>query len=506
MGTFHRRCGAIVAALLIAALVATGCSTTSGSGSAGEPQELTYVPGLFPVALDPHNFPAEEGVQVAVQQTLETLVTYTDGEAQPLLAESWEYSDDALTLTFTLRKDVTFSDGTPFTAEDVKASLDRLIEIEGALAPLFTAVSKTEAVDDHTFAITTSEPLGTLLASMSLVFIGKADAMADEAYWRAPIGTGPFKVDEYVADDHVTFSRNDEYWGERPKLDRLEMLAMPEVAARITALQTGEVDVVSSIPPDQVAGVQGEDGIEFVQNDGYTYYFIWFNQNEKPFDDPRVRQAMWHAVDVESIVSDLYGDGATPAKAPIPQAAFGATDMGTYEYDPEKAKKLLAEAGHPDGFKTSMHWPREGGPNIRSLAQAFVSAWAEVGIEVEPQEKERAKWLEDFGSLNWDLNLQTNLTATGDADFTLNRLYTCEADRLGYCNKELDKLLAEARASLDQTEREQLYRQAIELMWSDAPGIFPADLKNNLAHRSEVQGLELPPKGLPYFANTQIGG
>ncbi|SEE30475.1 ABC transporter substrate-binding protein [Ruania alba] len=500
-----RRHGGVAAAVLATALTVVGCTTTTEGGD-GEtaPQELTYVPAFFPVSLDPHNFPAEEGTQVAAQQTLETLVTYNDGEAQPLLAESWEYSDDELTLTFQLRDDVTFSDGTPFTAEDAKASLDRLIELDKALAPLFAAVTETRADDDHTFSIVTSEPLGTLLASMSLVFIGQAGAMGEDSYWRAPVGTGPFIVDDYVADDHVTYSRNDDYWGEAAQLDTLEMVSMPEVAARITALGTGEVDVISSIPPDQVAGVQDQDGVEFIQDAGYLYYFIWFNHNEEPFDDQRVRQAMWHAVDVEGIVSDLYGEGATAATAPIPQAAFGAADNGLYEHDPERARELLADAGFPDGFETSMQWPREGGPNIRSLGQAFISAWAEVGIDVEPLEKERASWLEDFGSMNWDLNLQTNTTATGDADFTLNRLYTCEADRLGYCNPELDDLLAQARASLDPDERSELYDQANEIMWEEAPGIFPADIQNNLAYGSQVRGLELPPNNRPYFSTVSI--
>lgn len=505
MRTTRRRAG-LAAAFMVTALAVTGCTTTSqgGGGSDDVPQEVTYVPAFFPVSLDPHSFPAEEGTQVAAQQTLETLVTYNDGEAAPLLAESWEYSDDELTLTFQLRDDVTFSDGAAFTAQDVKASLDRLIELDKALAPLFAEVTETRADDEHTFSIVTSEPLGTLLASMSLVFIGQADQIDDEAYWQAPIGTGPFVVDDYVADDHVTYSRNDSYWGEPAQLDTLEMVNMPEVAARITALGTGEVDVVSSIPPDQVSSIEGQEGIEFTQDPGYLYYFIWFNNNEEPFDDVRVRQAMWHAVDVEGIVADLYGDGAVPATAPIPQAAFGATDNGAYEYDPERARELLAEAGYADGFQTSMHWPREGGPNIRSLAQAFISAWADVGIEVEPLEKERATWLEDFGSLNWDLNLQTNATATGDADFTLNRLYTCEADRLGYCNPELDEVLDQARTSLDPQERLEYYAQANEIMWEDAPGIFPADLMNNLAYGSQVQGLELPPTNRPYFASVSV--
>jgi peptide/nickel transport system substrate-binding protein len=209
-------------------------------------------------------------------------------------------------------------------------------------------------------------------------------------------------------------------------------------------------------------------------------------------------------VNLEGIVRDLYGDGAAVARAPITQAVFGAPQLEPYTYDPELAKRLLAKAGLEDGFKTSIHWPREGGPNIRALAQAMISDWAKVGVDVEPLEKERAQWLADFGAFKWDMNLQTNTTGTGDADFTLNRLYTCAADRMGYCNPKLDRLLAKARASLDEQERTDLYAQASQIIWRDAVGMFPADLKNNAAVRREVQGFELPVNNRPTFATVSI--
>ncbi len=488
----------VAAALLGTALFASGASSASTSGG-----ELRYAPALYPVSLDVQTFPAEEPVQTAASQVLETLVTYADGEAQPLLAESWE-NPDPLTWTFTLRQGVTFSDGTPLTATDVKASLDRLIALEGPLTPLFAAVTETRADDDATFTIVTSEPLGTMLSSLSLVFIGQASGVENEEYWLSPIGTGPFVVDEYVADDHIDMVRNEDYWGEPALLDRLTIVNMPEVAARITALQTGEVDVLTGIPPDQVGGVEGQDGIEFVVEDSYQYYFMWFNQAHEPFADVRVRQAMWHAIDIAGLVEDLYGDGATVALAPITQSVFGAPALEPYAYDPELATQLLTEAGFPDGFSTTIHWPREGGPNIRSLAQAMVSAWAEVGITVEPLEKERAQWLEDFGAGEWDLNLQTNTTGTGDADFTLNRLYTCAAMRMGYCNEELDSILADARASLDPEERIALYEQASQIIWDDAVGVFPADLKINAAYQDDVVGFVMPTNARPNFAVVSI--
>jgi peptide/nickel transport system substrate-binding protein len=273
---------------------------------------------------------------------------------------------------FKLRPDVKFSDGAPLTANDVKASVERLISLEGPLKPLFTGVT-IQATDDQTVTFTSAEPLGTLASSLSLAFVGQASKIGDDAYWQKPIGTGPFTVESFTPDDKVVLVRNDGYWGERAKLDRLEVVNLPDVSARITALQTGEVNVLTTIPPDQVSGVTGSDDITYTTGDGFTYHFIWFNQNRKPFDERKLRQAMWYAVNVEGLVKDRHGDGATVAQAPITQSAFGAPQLQPYPYDPERAKALLAEAGLKDGFKTTIHWPGEGGPNIRALAQAMVS-------------------------------------------------------------------------------------------------------------------------------------
>jgi peptide/nickel transport system substrate-binding protein len=495
---------ALVAVALAGAMALSACTTTTGGGDGGsEEQVLRFSSALFPVSLDTHRYPAEEPVQTAVQQVLEPLVEMRDGTPVGVLAESFEPVDDR-TWVFHLREGVTFSDGTPLTARDVKASVDRGNAIKWSLAPLFAAVQSVEATDERTVTFRTSEPLGTLPSTLSLVFIGQADKVADENYWKKPIGTGPFVVESFVPDDRVVLTRNDAYWGEKATLDRVEILNIPETAARITALRTGEVDVLQSIPPDQVSEVRDQPDITFETGPSYTYYFNWFNSSREPFTDARVRQAMWHALDVEGMVGDLFGEGASVAQAPITQDVFGAPALQPYAYDPEKAKALLAEAGLPDGFSTSIQWPREGGPNIRAFAQAMVSAWAEIGVTVEPLEKERPQWLQDLNAKNWDMNLQTNTTGTGDPDFTLARLYVCSADRNGYCNPELDRLLLAARASLDQDERADLYGQAAQIIWDEAVGVFPADLRNNFAVRSSVQGFELPVNGRPSFRTVSI--
>ncbi len=497
----HRAGSLLAAVVLVAGLAA--CSGSSDTPTGG-PQVLRYAPQLFPVSLDVQQFPAEEAVQTTVQQVLETLTTIKDGQPAPKLATSWE-NPDQKTWVLHLRAGVKFSDGTAFTAKDVKGSLDRLISLKGSLQPLLAAITGIDATDDRTVTVHTSSPLGTLPSSLSLVFIGQGDKVTSDTYWQKPVGTGPFTVESFSPDDKVVLTRNDGYWGPKAKLARVEILDMPEISARITALKNSEVDVLASIPPDQVSEVSGADGITYGTGPSYNYYFIWFNQNNKPFDNVKVRQAMWHAVNVSGAVGGLFGDLGTVAKAPITQSVFGATGLQPYSYDPDLARRLLAEAGYPNGFSTRMQWPLEGGPNIRAMAQAFISDWAKVGVKVEPQEKERATWLKDFGALNWDLNLQTNTTGTGDADFTLNRLYTCAAKRMGYCNSALDSILARARQSLDQNERKTLYAQAAKIIWDDAVGVFPVDLKNNFAIRKKVQGFQMPVDGRPDFSQVSIG-
>jgi peptide/nickel transport system substrate-binding protein len=263
------------------------------------------------------------------------------------------------------------------------------------------------------------------------------------------------------------------------------------------------VDLTTGVPPDQVSQIENSDGVEFETVPSYTYYFNWFNAQQEPFDDVRVRQAMWHAVNVDGAVQDLFGDIAQVAQAPIPQDVFGAPQLTPYEYDPELARQLLAEAGYADGFETTLQWPREQGANIRQLAQSFISDWAEIGVTVEPLEKERAQWIDDLNALNWDMNLQTNSVGTGDADYTLGRLYPCEANRNGYCNEELDELLDSARRALDPDERLDFYAQAAQLIWDDAVGIFPMDFERNAVWQSYVHGFE-PPVSIPDLHQVSV--
>ncbi len=302
---------------------------------------------MFPVSLDTHKYAGEEAVQTAIQQIMEPLVRVDGGKIVPVLATSWE-NPDPNTWVFKLRSGVKFSDGTPFTAKDVVASYERHKKLDGPLVPLYSTVTSFAATDDQTVTVKTSKPLGTLLSSLTLLFIGPAAKINTDGFFNKPIGTGPFTVESFKPDEKLDLAANPTYWDGAPKLSKLEFVNIPEVAGRITGLENGEVDVLTQIPPDQVGSVKGSDAITYSTTPSWTYYFDWFNSNRKPFNDKRVRQAMWHALNLEGTVKDLFGDLASVAQAPLAQGVIGAPKLSPYAYDPAKAKQLLTEAGLPE--------------------------------------------------------------------------------------------------------------------------------------------------------------
>jgi peptide/nickel transport system substrate-binding protein len=296
-----------------------------------------------------------------------------------------------------------------------------------------------------------------------------------------------------------------EYWGGPPAAKTLVFKYIPEVAARVTAIETGELDLTYRIPPDQVPALERNADLKLEAVPSYDYYFLWFNSSREPFTDKRVRQAMIHAVDIDKMVNDLLKGAGQRATAPIPPTVFGHAPQTPYAYDPAKAKQLLAEAGKPDGFETSFIWYSGAGVQDREIGQALVSYWAAVGVKVKVDEQERAQWLDNLIKLNWDMDLQTNTVTTGDAHFTLGRLYHSRANRNGYKNAELDKILDDAVQSVDQNKRKELYAQANKIIWDDAAGMFPFDLLANFAYRKSVTGFVATPSSVYNFYDVAPG-
>lgn len=458
------------------------------------------------VSLDPHGAQSvEEPTAVIATHIFGTLITRdgSTGELLPSLATEWTATDDT-TWQFTLRDGVVWQDGSPFTSADVKASLERVLELKGPLAPLWASVTEIGTPDDQTVTIATSEPVGTVPASATLLFITPAALTNEDGFFDNPVGLGPYTFSSWERDAQLELSASDSYWGDIPSVETLVFRDIPEVASKATSIETGEIDFTWGLPADQLPAIRENNDLVIDGTPSFAYYFNWFNSSREPFTDARVRQAMNYALDRETIANDLLTDVGTVATAPIPQTIFGWSPQTPYDYDPEKAKALLADAGLADGFETHVIWVPGSGPQDRELILSFISNWADIGVKVESIELEQAAWLDRLLALDWDMDFQTNTVRTGDADFTLRRLYTSSANRNGYANPDLDKLLLDAAAASDQDKRAELYAQANKIIWDDAVGVFPFDLQTNYVMNKKITGFVPTPSTIPNFSTVSI--
>ncbi len=474
-----------MAGLGATAVLLSGC----GIGRAAPRGALRAAFGQPVTDLDPYNAATavDEASLIVKRLVFDTLVRREGGELVPGLATEWRREGDTRWV-FTLRRGVVFHDGSPVTARDVVACLKHTRQVPSAQTPLWATVTGAEAPDDHTVVFTTEGPLGSLPVNLTLLFVVPARLVADPAQKRSPVGSGPFRVTDFTPSTTVELARFDDYWGGRAELPAVSMPYIAETSTAITALLGGDVDLLWPIPPDQLPEVTGASGVAVESVPSWTYYFNWFNCSRAPFTDPVVRRALCHAVNVPQIVESLFGRGGREMRAPIPETVAGFAPQEPWAYDPEEARRLLRRAGLGRGFRTTMMWFDATGPLARELAQALISAWADVGVTVEPQSIEKAMWLERLNSLDWDMNLQTNTVTTGDAAFTVGRLYTSEAGRLGYANKDLDAVLAAAAAAPRGPERDALYGRACGTIWSDAVGLFPVTLVTGYGRAKDLTG------------------
>lgn len=506
------RKGLVAAASLAAAvaLALTGCSSGGGSASVAagtalpdSQQNLTFVPNYGIPGLDVTKEPLEIGTNQVMSNVMQPLVKIVNQKIVPDLAKSWKWVNPT-TLQFTLQTGVKFSDGQPFTSADVKGTLDRYIAEKQALAASLAVITSYSADSPDTFTIHTNAPTGTLVGILSMVYIGEGSHATDDAWWSKPIGTGPFVISDYVANDHVTLTRNDDYWGTKAKLKTLTFKLITDVNSKVTSLSNNQVQVVNDVPNDQIPQVKGLSDVTFTQADSLNYYFLWFENQHGPLANQKVRQAMWEALDLPTITKSLWGDTASTMDSFCPSTAFGCEPAdGMPKYNLADAKKLLAEAGYPNGFTVNVIFSTANA-GVNDLITAFVSAWKSVGITVTPRAEDATTWLNDFNALNWDMDVQPNQTITGDADYTLDRLYSCAAKRLGYCDPELDKLMTQAQQSTDQDQRKQLYQQAVSILAKDTPAIPLFQIKSNVAARSNVKGLTIPPTEFIDFSTVYL--
>ena len=466
-------------------------------------QVLVFARGGDSESLDPGSTTDGESSRVT-QQVLEGLLEF-DKESfdlTPGLAHDWEVSEDGLTYTFFLEEGVTFHDGTDFNAEAVKVNFERWADPEHEYA--FTddgyvysmygtmfggfagddghVIEEINVVNDHEIEFVLNQPLGFFLQNLGMSYFAITSPAALEEHGAAinenPVGTGPFKFVSWSKDDSIVLDKFEDYRMDGlPKLDRVIFEVIPDNAARLIALKSGEIDIMDGLNPDDAAGVDADEGLELLTRSENNFGYVGFNTQKEPFDQVEVRQAINHAIDKQAIADALYAGYATTAKNPLPPGYLGYNDeVEEYAYDPDRARELLAEAGFEDGLDIelwTMPVARPYMPDPETVSQIVQNNLAEVGVNATIVREEWAPYLEKTLQGEHQLFILGWSGTNGDPDYFLSSLLhgsnVGSSNRNFYQNDEVDELLDSAKRAIDQDERADLYAQAQALISEDSP-------------------------------------
>lgn len=434
------------------------------TGGSGEYKDtVVWAQGADVTSLDPHQGKETPAVQVTDQifDTL-TVVDAATGELKPQIAESWDQESDT-SYTFHIRKGVKFHDGSELKAEDVKFSLDRAIG-SAAVSYIVDFISSVEVVDDYTVKMELKAPYAPALRNLSVPFaaiVPKAAVEAGEAaFQQNPIGSGPYKFVEWKQGDSVTLERFDDYYDGAAETQKLVMKVIPEAAQRTIALETGEVDLAYDLLPNDLEKVRSNSALQLFEAPSLTCFYISMNMNKAPFDNQKVRDAVNYAIDRQLIIDTIASGSGEPADAIIAPGVFGYSSPGAYEYNPEKAKELLAEAGFANGFETSI-WVNDNQTRVE-VCQAVQAMLQDVGITCSIEVMEFGSFISRTTAGEHDMGYFGWVTSTTDADYTYYSLehssqQGAAGNRSFIADPEVDKLVETGRTSTDETVRLKAY-------------------------------------------------
>ncbi|MCV6585823.1 MAG: ABC transporter substrate-binding protein [Marinibacterium sp.] len=458
-----------------------------GAGAALAQSTITIAQQLEPPHLDPTSAAAQAIDQVVYANIFEGLTRFQgDGSITPALAKSWTISDDGLTYTFTLQDGVTFHDGSVMDAEDVKFSLDRARaeDSTNAQKALYAGITDVSVIDPQTVAVTLAEPNGSLLFNLAW---GDAVIVAPESIGdikTAPIGTGPYTFTNWVQGDRIELSRNPDYWGAAPALDSATFKFISDPTAAFAAVMAEDVDVFTGFPaPENLVQFDADPRFQVLVGSTEGETILSTNNQQPPFDNPLVRQALAHAIDRQAIIDGaMFGYGTPIGTHFAPHNPAYVDLTGQSAYDPDKARALLAEAGLAEGFETTLHLPPPS--YARRGGEIIAAQLAQVGITAEIINVEWAQWLEtvfrgkDFG-----------LTIVSHTEPMDIGIYARPDYYFQYDNPDFQALMATLTATTDEAERSALLAQAQQMIADDYVNGYLFQLAQLSVAKAGVEGL-----------------
>ena len=508
----------LLAVILILAMAITGCSapaepeeTNNGTGESetvapenttGDDEAVsskdTLTVGLDrePGSLDPGDSTPSWMIHYNVSSRL---ITYDDDTViQPDLAESWEQTDD-VTWVFHLRQGVKFHNGEELKASDVVFSFDRLYDMPSASGAMTEIVRESIAApDDYTFTFQTKRPYAFIESQLAsnqnpLYILNRkaVESVEQNVYSHAPVGTGPYKFESWTEGDSIVLTRNDDYFGEPAKLKTIVLRIINESSSRTIDLESGGIDLATQVSANDIDRLKENENTDVYTSTGSTIRCIAFNCEDELFKDVKVRKAFNHATDVAT-VRDICYPASAPAVSPVAPNLLGRnTDLVQYEYDPAKAKELLAEAGYPNGVEVSFIYLANSTNNM--LMELLQQMWGEAGItlKLEPTESATLSSMLNNGQYQMaSVNTGTNTLDGGEQMYTLFHSSNI-GDSYSRCrlsDPAVDEILDKIMTTTDTEERGALTYKAQEMVHELAPMIYIAHVYGVTGISSDLRG------------------
>jgi len=478
--TFFKKMNLLVLVLVIA-LVFAGCEGDQ-AGNIDENEEekvLTILQGVDATTLDP-NMHSESPTANVDRQIFNSLLDQNDDmEIVPSLASEWEMIDET-TWKFTLREDVYFHDGEQFSAEDVVYTIERIQNPDNNSSQIgnYKEITEASADGEFTLVLKTEEPYPLLLvrlAALRVVPKHYVEEVGNEEFAKNPVGTGPYKFEEWVKDERITLVANNEYWEGEPEIKKVVFKPVPESAARVMSLQAGEADIIENLPPHQVEDINNGENTKVGQADSTRFIMLVFTTQNEPINNLKVRKAINMSIDKDSIVENIFSGRATVTAQPVGNYDLGyKNDLESYPYNPEEAQALLEEAGYGDGLTLNMGSPSGRYPMDKEVSEAIAAQLNENGFDVNLTFEEWGSYATNTlqGNQSYDVWLIGWGSSTFDAgstlDFWLNSALVTSYYDNPEVNQVLDNLLNESKKTMDDTERAQLYEEVIQVVHDEA--------------------------------------
>ncbi|WP_370652206.1 MULTISPECIES: glutathione ABC transporter substrate-binding protein GsiB [unclassified Caballeronia] len=445
-----------------------------------------------------------------------------DMKIQPVLATSYEASPDAKVYTVKLRQGVKFQDGTDFNAEAVKTTFDWVTDPNNKLKRygLFNKIEKTEVIDPYTVKITLkmpfsafinvlAHPAGVMISPTALKQYGK-----DIAFH--PVGTGPFEFVEWKQTDDLKVKKFAGYWKKGyPKIDMIDWKPVVDNNTRAALMQTGEADFAFSIPFEQAATLKASPKVDLIAAPSIIQRYVSMNTSQKPFDNPKVRQALNYAINKDALVKVAFAGYAVPSEGVAPPGVDFSTKLGPWKYDPAKARELLKEAGYPNGFETVL-WSGYNHTTAQKIIQFVQQQLAQVGVKTTIEALEAGQRVQRVESAPEPATAPVRMyyvgwsSSTGEADWAISPLLASSSfppklfNTAYYKNDTVDSDLQKALTTTDRKEKTQLYADAQKRIWDDAPWIFLVTEKVVYARSKRLTGAYVMPDGSFNFDDIAI--